>query len=150
MKKILIVGLVIVFVVGLLAAQSLLKPEKVQAAAPTIATSALSNKPFYLDATVAGTNMSFIAVKAPDGSIRTTLNTCEVCYRSPRGYYKTNGDYIVCQNCGNRFHISQIQVERGGCNPVPLFDSKVEGDQLIFSSAELAGMKKYFPVPRSQ
>ncbi|MGE5653498.1 MAG: Fe-S-containing protein [Bacillota bacterium] len=150
MKKWLIAGLGVVFILGLLAAQSLLKPTKVQAAAPTIPVSALSNKPFYMDATIAGTKMSLIAVKAQDGSIRTTLNTCEVCYRSPRGYYKTSGDYIVCQNCGNRFHISQIQVERGGCNPVPLFNSKVDGDKLVFSLDELAGMKKYFPVPRSQ
>jgi uncharacterized membrane protein len=26
----------------------------------------------------------------------------------------------VCQNCGNRFPMSEVEVTRGGCNPVPI------------------------------
>lgn len=147
MKKWIMLGLAVVFALGLLGAQTVLKPSQVQAA-PSIPVSTITSQPTYLDATIGGTKMSLIAVKAPDGSIRTTLNTCEVCYRSPRGYYKTQGDYIVCQNCGNRFHISQIQVVRGGCNPVPLMESKVADGKLTFSAQELQGKQKYFPVTR--
>src|SRR5665647_3780741 len=43
--------------------------------------------PYKLD----GTNMEIIAVKATDGTIRTALNTCQVCYDSGRGYYKQEG-----------------------------------------------------------
>ncbi|MDR1978376.1 MAG: DUF2318 domain-containing protein [Synergistaceae bacterium] len=69
---------------------------------------------------VEGTKMEIFAVKAPDGTIRTAFNTCQVCYGSGRGYYKQEGSVLVCQNCGNRFKTSDIEVARGGCNPVPI------------------------------
>lgn len=72
-----------------------------------------------------GTNMEVIAVKAPDGTVRTAFNTCQVCFDSGRGYYKQQGDELVCQNCGNRFKISQVERVKNGCNPVPVS----EGDK---------------------
>lgn len=72
------------------------------------------------------TNMEVLAVKAPDGTVRTAFNTCQVCYNSRRGYYKQEGDELVCQNCGNRFKISAIEKEKNGCNPVPI----LEGDKV--------------------
>ncbi|MDR3230915.1 MAG: DUF2318 domain-containing protein [Synergistaceae bacterium] len=74
----------------------------------------------FYSATVDGTTMEVIAVKAPDGTIRTAFNTCQVCYGSGRGWYKQEGSVLVCQNCGNRFRMSDIEVTRGGCNPVPI------------------------------
>jgi len=70
---------------------------------------------------VAGTRLEVLAVRAPDGSIRTAFNTCQVCYGSGRGFYKQQGSVLVCQNCGNRFRMSQVEVRSGGCNPVPVF-----------------------------
>lgn len=71
---------------------------------------------------VDGTAMEIIAVKASDGTIRTAFNTCQVCYSSGRGYYVQNGDYLVCQNCGNRFTADQVEISAGGCNPYPIFE----------------------------
>lgn len=68
------------------------------------------------------TSMEIIAVKASDGTIRTAFNTCQVCYSSGRGYYVQNGDYLVCQNCGNRFTADQVEISAGGCNPYPIFE----------------------------
>jgi uncharacterized membrane protein len=70
---------------------------------------------------IAGTRMEVLAVKAPGGTIRTAFNTCQVCYASGRGFYKQQGTVLVCQNCGNRFRMSQVEVRSGGCNPVPIF-----------------------------
>jgi uncharacterized membrane protein len=70
---------------------------------------------------IEGTRLEVIAVRAPDGTVRTAFNTCQVCYRSGRGYYKQQGNLLVCQNCGNRFRMSQVEVRSGGCNPVPIF-----------------------------
>lgn len=67
-----------------------------------------------------GTQLEIIAIKAPDGSIRTAFNTCQVCYSSGRGYYEQEGDKLVCQNCGNTFTASDVEVAKGGCNPVPI------------------------------
>lgn len=67
-----------------------------------------------------------IAVKASDGTIRTAFNTCQVCYSSGRGYYVQEDDYLVCQNCGNAFRKDDVEVTKGGCNPVPIYDEYTE------------------------
>jgi hypothetical protein len=85
-----------------------------------------------------GTLLEVLAVKAPDGTIRTAFNTCQVCYRSGRGYYVQNGSVLVCQNCGNRFRMSQVEVRSGGCNPVPIFPAnKVEDADTITISKDV-------------
>jgi hypothetical protein len=67
-----------------------------------------------------GVLMEVLALRAPDGTVRTAFNTCQVCYSSGRGYYTQKGDYLVCNNCGNRFLASQVELIKGGCNPVPI------------------------------
>ena len=78
------------------------------------------NATFY-PVDIGGTRLEALAVRAPDGTIRTAFNTCQVCYASGRGFYKQQGTVLVCQNCGNRFRMSQVEVRSGGCNPVPIF-----------------------------
>jgi uncharacterized membrane protein len=77
---------------------------------------------------IQGTRLEVIAVKAPDGTIRTAFNTCQVCYASGRGFYKQQGNLLVCQNCGNRFRMSQVERRSGGCNPVPIFAANKTAD----------------------
>ncbi len=93
-----------------------------------------------------GTKMEIIAVRADDGTVRTSLNTCQVCWDSGRGYYKQQGNELVCQNCGNRFNINSIEKIKNGCNPVPITgDEKTESvDTIAISADTLALYKKYF------
>lgn len=72
---------------------------------------------------VDGMQMEVLAVRDSQGTIRTAFNTCQVCYDSGRGYYVQEGDALVCQNCGNHFTIDQVEVQTGGCNPWPIFDT---------------------------
>lgn len=80
----------------------------------------VTETPVFYPATINGTDLEVIAVKASDGTVRTAFNTCQVCYSSGRGYYEAEGDQLVCQNCGNRFGMDDVEVTRGGCNPVPI------------------------------
>lgn len=92
----------------------------------------LTATPSFYPYEIDGTNMEVLAVKASDGSVRTAFNTCQVCYNSGRGYYKLDGDTLVCQNCGNRFSADQVEQQRGGCNPVGITEEyKTETDQTI-------------------
>jgi uncharacterized membrane protein len=93
-----------------------------------------------------GVAMEVLAVRASDGTIRTALNTCQVCYDSGRGYYKQSGAFLVCQNCGNRFHIDQIEKLKGGCNPVPITaEFKTDlGDSIGISKRLMAAAKEFF------
>jgi hypothetical protein len=82
--------------------------------------------------------MEVLAVRAPDGTVRTAFNTCQVCYSSGRGYYTQKGDVLVCNNCGNRFTISQVELIKGGCNPVGIGkDLKTEDADFITISKAL-------------
>jgi uncharacterized membrane protein len=67
-----------------------------------------------------GLTVEVLALRAPDGSIRTALNTCQVCANSGRGFYTQQGDVLICNNCGNRFRADQVELVRGGCNPIPI------------------------------
>lgn len=92
-----------------------------------------------------GTYMEIIAVKANDGTIRTALNTCQVCYSSGRGYYEQLGEKLICNNCGNQFSIDQIELERGGCNPVPILDDmKTEDEDTI--TIRSAALDQFAPL----
>ena len=70
---------------------------------------------------IEGMRMEVLAVKAPDGTIRTACNTCQVCYNSGKGYFVQEGTVLICQNCGRRFRMGQVERQAGGCNPVPIF-----------------------------
>lgn len=90
--------------------------------------------------------MEVIAVRASDGSIRTALNTCQICYDSGKGYYKQVDDTLVCQNCGNVFGVDDVEVVKGGCNPVPILkENKTEDEEFITISGQfLADNNGYF------
>lgn len=108
-----------------------------------IPVSEISSTAKFYPVTVDGTKMEILAVKAPDGTIRTAFNTCEVCYTSGRGYYKQEGDTLVCQNCGNRFTMDRVEVESGSCNPWPIFDKdKTVTDESITISKDFLEKSK--------
>jgi uncharacterized membrane protein len=86
-----------------------------------IKVSEITENAVFYPVDIDGTRLEVLVVKAPDGTIRTAFNTCQVCYGSGRGFYKQQGTVLVCQNCGNRFRMSQVEVRSGGCNPVPIF-----------------------------
>ena len=52
----------------------------------------------------------------------------------------------MCQNCGNVFNIDDIEVIKGGCNPIPVMtDVKNEDGEFITISGEfLTANAEYF------
>ncbi|MDR1013727.1 MAG: DUF2318 domain-containing protein [Coriobacteriales bacterium] len=100
----------------------------------------------FYPADVEGTALEVLAVKAPDGSVRTAFNTCQVCFDSGRGYYVQEGDVLVCQNCGNRFALEDVEIQTGGCNPVPIFegDKATGAEEIVVPAETLAAAKPLF------
>lgn len=111
-----------------------------------ITKSEITDKVTFIPTKVGRINMEVMAVKASDGTIRTAFNTCQVCNGSPRAYYKQDGDVVVCQNCGNRFSMDMIEVQRGGCNPIPIFSGNKtdNGDTITISKDFIAKNKGLF------
>lgn len=111
-----------------------------------IPTDEISDTARFYPVEVDGTRMEILAVKDSDGNIRTAFNTCQICYSSGRGYYVQDGNTLVCQNCGNRFTVDQVEIESGGCNPWPIFadDKTVTEDSIEISYDFLNESKEIF------
>ena len=108
--------------------------------------SEISNKVKFYPYESNGIKMEVLALKSSDGTIRTALNTCQVCYSSGKGYYVQEGNELVCQNCGNRFSADMVGKTKGGCNPVPISDtSKIDdGTKITIDKNYLDKNKTYF------
>jgi uncharacterized membrane protein len=111
-----------------------------------IPLSDISENAVFYPVDIGGTRLEVLAVKAPDGTVRTAFNTCQVCYASGRGFYKQQGTVLVCQNCGNRFRMNQVEKSSGGCNPVPILPANktVSETSITISKDYLAQAKEIF------
>lgn len=111
-----------------------------------ILKSEVSDKAKFYPYKAGDTYMEVLAIKATDGSIRTALNTCQICFNSGRGYYKQEGDKLVCQNCGNVFSVDDVEVVRGGCNPVPVMQENKtdDGENITIKKEFLEANKDLF------
>ncbi|QGY39803.1 DUF2318 domain-containing protein [Pseudodesulfovibrio cashew] len=96
----------------------------------------------YYEFDQGGAEVKFFLLKSSDGQIRAAFDACDVCYREGKGYTQ-DGDFMVCNNCGQRFHSSRINEVRGGCNPSPLTRSFDHENVTIKVSDILAG-RGYF------
>ena len=84
------------------------------------------------------TKIKYFAVRAPDGSIKTAFDACDVCYKSRRGYSQ-DGDFMICNNCGNRYHINGLGTENlagGGCWPGYL-ENNIKDDNIMIKASDL-------------
>lgn len=151
-KNTLIIIVVAIFAIAIAGFTIFLPKENNQAAAGEATKEAIVNENGDLEIPVADisekatfyayneldSKMEIIAVKASDGTIRTAFNTCQVCYSSGKGYYKQEGDLLTCQNCGNQFGMDDVEVTKGGCNPVPITEEyKIVNEDTITIPREL-------------
>lgn len=87
--------------------------------------------------------ITFFAVKASDGSIRTAFDACDSCYRSKKGY-EQQGDKMNCNNCNQKFAINRLGPNAtGGCNPGYL-PNQQNGGIVSIKASDLQGGAKYF------
>jgi uncharacterized membrane protein len=86
--------------------------------------------------------IKFFIVKSSDGVIRAAFDACDVCFSAKKGYSQ-EGDFMVCNNCGQKFHSNRVNVVEGGCNPAPLKREKI-GEQLVIRVADILPGSRYF------
>ena len=89
-----------------------------------------------------GTSVRFFVLKSRDGVIRAAFDACDVCFPAKKGYTQ-DGEFMICNNCGRRFHSSRINVVEGGCNPAPL-RREVVGDMLVIKASDVVPGARYF------
>ena len=89
-----------------------------------------------------GTQVKYFVVADSKGIVHVALDACEVCYPKKLGY-KQVGDFMQCNNCGKKFRTNQLDIETGGCNPVPV-KSTVSGANVVIAASSLDAGVKYF------
>lgn len=96
----------------------------------------------FFDTTIAGKDVRYFVVKAPDGSLRVAFDACDVCYPYHKGYSQIAGG-VQCNNCGRVFSAAMVDVQRGGCNP-GVITAKTSGGKLVIPFSQLQGGTHYF------
>ncbi|WP_319583051.1 DUF2318 domain-containing protein [uncultured Pseudodesulfovibrio sp.] len=91
---------------------------------------------------VNGKDVKFLVMKSRDGVIRAAFDACDVCYGEKKGYSQ-DGDFLVCNNCGQRFHSERINEVKGGCNPSPL-NREYDAQNVTIKVADLNAGVGYF------
>ena len=89
-----------------------------------------------------GKTIKFFILKSSDGVIRAAFDACDVCFASKKGY-RQEGDFMVCNNCGQKFLSTRINEVKGGCNPAPL-ERKIEGGKLTIAVSDILTGSRYF------
>jgi uncharacterized membrane protein len=119
-------------------------PIKQRSDAVTVALAELdSGKAKFFDYTTSSnTPVRFFAVKSTDGKYRAAMDACDTCFHAKKGY-RQEGDSMICNNCGMKFHSNLINQVSGGCNPIGVTCS-VEDGQLVIKTSELESRKNYF------
>jgi len=92
--------------------------------------------------TAGGKTITFFAMKAMDGSIRTALDACVACNHAKLGY-RQEGSLVVCNNCGMGFKPTDIGMTTGGCNPIPV-KKLVDGQTIVLKAKDLEDGARYF------
>jgi uncharacterized membrane protein len=108
-----------------------------------IPVSEISAKAKFFDYNTADKrSVRFFVMKSADGVYRAALDACDTCYHAKKGYHQ-EGDEMICNNCGLKFHSSLINKVAGGCNPIGVA-SNVEGDQVVIKASDLERGGRFF------
>ena len=73
---------------------------------------------------------------------RAALDACDMCYHAKKGYHQ-EGEDMICNNCGLKFHSSLINKVAGGCNPIGIA-TNIDGDQLVIKASDLERGGRFF------
>ncbi|HEY7546630.1 MAG TPA: DUF2318 domain-containing protein [Blastocatellia bacterium] len=139
-------GAVIYLVVGTSsdspAATTTVSTESGGASVVKIPVGDISNQAKFFDFNAAGKQVRFFVLKSSDGVYRAAMDACDTCWHAKKGYHQ-EGDEMVCNNCGLKFHSARINEVSGGCNPIGL-PCAVEGDRLVIKISDIESRNRYF------
>ncbi|MGN1371680.1 MAG: Fe-S-containing protein [Candidatus Coprovivens sp.] len=107
-------------------------------------TEDITSKTTFINYEVDNITIQLIAVKASDNTIRVSLNTCQSCSPAPLAYFKEEGEYLVCQNCGTKFHKDDIGKTAYGCNPIPIEEIEQTSEEIIITKDKIEKYKSNF------
>jgi uncharacterized membrane protein len=103
-------------------------------------------KAHYFQHKTGDLTIRYFVIRSADGVVRAAFDACDVCWPAGKGYAQ-DGDFMVCRNCGQRFHSTKVNEVKGGCNPAPL-ERRVENGKLLIRVSDILEGKTYFDLSR--
>lgn len=95
------------------------------------------NQARFYNIEIGGKTIYFFVVKDKGGIYRAAANACQVCFSVKKGFHQ-EGDFIVCNNCGNRYPLEKIATEKGGCNPAPISPNlEIKNGQIVIKQEDI-------------
>jgi len=86
----------------------------------------------------------FFVVKDRSGVYRAAANACQVCYDARMGF-RQEGDFMVCNTCGNKYPLEKIATKKGSCNPGPINpDLEVRDGRIFIKQSDLEQVSNFF------
>jgi uncharacterized membrane protein len=90
-------------------------------------------RPHYYKVDLLENQILFFVLMDDEGIVRAAFDACDICFPEKRGY-RQDGDFMICNNCGQSFHETKINVIKGGCNPAPL--ERIFDRQYVYISVD--------------
>ena len=97
---------------------------------------------FYRFLNVGNQEVKFFAARDSSERIQVAFDANAICYKTKRGY-RHQGEWVVCNKCDKAFEVAEINDGGGGCKPVPLAHTVVDGKLILEESDILTGWR-YF------
>ncbi len=143
MKNILLLSFLVIFSSGFTIFSGKYKDVKEKSGVISVPIGDItSEKAVFYKYNLKGKEIKFFFLRSKEGTIRAAFDACDVCYPARKGYSQS-GDFMVCNNCGQKFHVSGIGLLRGGCNPSPL-NFKIDKGFINITLNELLTHYNYF------
>ena len=99
---------------------------------------------YYNTKISSGKVIYFFVVKDKNGIYRAAANACQICFGARMGFSQ-EGDFMVCNTCGNKYPLEKIATEKGGCNPGPINPNlEIKDGQIIIKESELKQVADFF------
>ncbi|MBL7156366.1 MAG: DUF2318 domain-containing protein [Candidatus Pacebacteria bacterium] len=99
---------------------------------------------FYNTKLSNGKTVYYFVVRDKQGIFRAAANACQVCFDSRTGF-RQQGDYMVCNTCGNKYPLEKIATEKGGCNPGPINPNlEVANGKVMIQEKDLQEVAYFF------
>ena len=89
--------------------------------------------PHYYKINLSEKEIKFFVLMSDDGIVRVAFDACDVCFPRGKGYSQ-DGDFMICNNCGQSFHETKINIIKGGCNPAPV--DRIFDKQFLYVSVD--------------
>ncbi len=89
-----------------------------------------------------GREIRFIVGRTDTGAFITAFDACATCYVYKKGYRAEPG-CVVCNECGSRFKLNEMEKGLGNCVPISLPHQAV-GDRITVSLGDLQAGWKWF------